>query len=256
MHMNWAAQRRLLYILGIVLFFGIVASIPVLIWLYEPATCFDNKLNQGETAVDRGGPCKLLDPRRLVPHSVLWTRPFLAREGVHSAVAYIENPNQGAGVREAAYRMKVYDDRNVLVGEREGITPIMPGAITPVFEGEMESGNRMATRAFFEFIAPLVWEKLQDRSIGIVVTDKLLKDIENAPRVTATVTNNDVADHLNVSLVAVVFDTAGNAFAASRTIIPELDARASIPVTFTWSDPFTRRVGRVDVLPIVPPVDY
>jgi len=253
--MNWAAQRRLLYILGIILFFTLLTGIPALTWLYEPATCFDGTLNQGETAVDRGGPCKLLDPRRLIPHSVLWTRAFLAREGVHSAVAYIENPNQGAGVKEAAYRMKIYDDRNVLVGEREGVTPIMPGTITPVFEGEMESGNRTATRAFFEFVAPLVWERLKDQSVEIAVTDRLIKDIETSPRVTATVTNNDVINHLNVSIVAVVFDTAGNAFASSHTVIPELDARVSIPVTFTWSEPFTRRVGRVDVLPIVPPAD-
>lgn len=241
--------------MGVILFFGILSGIPVLIWMYEPATCFDSKLNQNETAVDRGGPCKLLDPQRLIPHSVLWTRAFLSREGVHSAVAYIENPNQGAGVKEAPYRMKIYDDRNVLVGEREGVTPIMPGVITPVFEGEMESGNRTATRAFFEFIAPLVWERLEDQSIGVAVTDRLIKDIETAPRITAIVTNNDVINHLNVSIVAVVFDTAGNAFAASRTIIPELDARAAIPVAFTWSEPFTRRVGRVDVLPIVPPKD-
>ncbi|MBI4068399.1 hypothetical protein HY413_03255 [Candidatus Kaiserbacteria bacterium] len=253
--MNWASRRRFLYIAGILIFFAVLASIPITAWLYEPATCFDEIRNQGETAIDRGGPCKLLDARRLIPHSILWSRPFLSRKGVHSAVAYIENPNQGAGVKEAPYRIRIYDDKNVLVGEREGVTSIMPGTITPVFEGEMMSGERLASRAFFEFIAPLVWERLRDRSSNITITDRQVKDIESAPQVSAIVTNDDVVNFRDVEIVAVVFDTAGNAFAASRTVLPRLDARDVIPVTFTWSQPFIRRVSRVDMMAVVPPAD-
>jgi hypothetical protein len=253
--MNWASRRRSLYISGVAAFFAVAIGIPLVLWLYEPATCFDSIQNQTETAVDRGGPCKLLDARQLIPHSVLWARPFAARPGIHSAVAYIENPNKDAGVVEAPYRIKLYDDRNVLVAEREDITPIMPGTITPVFAADMGSGERKASRAFFEFLAPLVWERLQDLSEGIAISDKLVENIETSPRVTATVTNQDVIDFKNVTVVAVVFDTAGNAFAASRTAIPILEVRASIPVTFTWSDPFTKKVARVDVLVVVPPTD-
>lgn len=253
--MHWASRRRFLYITGVVLFFAAGIGIPLALWLYEPATCFDGVQNQTETAVDRGGPCKLLDARQLIPHSVLWTRPFLARLGVHSAVAYIENPNQDAGVLEAPYRIKLYDDRNVLVAEQEDVTPIMPGTITAVFAGDMESGERAASRAFFEFVSPMVWERLRDRSEKVTVSDKQVKDIETAPRVSAIVTNDDVMDFKNVSVVAVVFDTAGNAFAASRTIIPLLTVRESYPLTFTWVEPFTKRIARVDILIVVPPTD-
>ena len=253
--MNWASQRRFLYIAGIVIVFAALASIPLTMWLYQPATCFDGIRNQTETAIDRSGPCKLLDARSLIPHSILWSRPFLARKGIHSAVVYIENPNQNAGVKEAPYRMRIYDDKNVLVGEREGVTSVMPGAITPVFEGEMMSGERVATRAFFEFLAPLVWEKLRDQSGNIKISDKQVTDIESAPQVSVLVTNNDVINFRAVEIVAVVFDTAGNAFAASRTLLPRLDARDVIPVTFTWSHPFTRRVSRVDTLVVIPPAD-
>jgi len=244
-----------MYVAGIILTFTALGTVPLVIWMYEPATCFDGIQNQGETAIDRSGPCKLLDPKRLIPHSIMWVRPFISRDGIHSAVAYLENPNKNAGVKEAAYRMKIYDDNNVLVEERESVTPIMPGAITPIFEGEMFSGDRVATRAFFEFIAPLTWEKLQDRSTNIDIEDKLIKDPETDPRVSAIIINNDVANFRDLRVVAVVFDQAGNAFAASQTIIPEFDARAQIPITFTWSEKFTRRVARVDILPIVPPAD-
>jgi hypothetical protein len=253
--MNWASRRRFFYISGVTLFFAVIIGVPFVLWIYEPATCFDGKLNQGEFSIDRGGPCKLLDARQLTPHSVLWARPFMARTGVHSAVAYIENPNQKAGVLEAPYRMKIYDERNVLIAEREGITPVMPGTITPIFEGELMSGQRTAARAFFEFATPLVWEKMEDHSQEIIVSDKKVINNDTEPRASAVITNDDVVDYRNVTIVAVVFDTAGNAFAASQTVIPLLEKRVETPITFTWSEPFNRRVARVDILPVVDPID-
>src|SRR3989344_7429415 len=91
--MSWASRRRTFYILGIVLFFMVTVGIPAAIFLYKPPTCFDGKQNQEETAVDKGGPCLLLDERTLVPHAVVWSRSFEVRDGTYSAVAYIENPN-------------------------------------------------------------------------------------------------------------------------------------------------------------------
>lgn len=252
--MTWASRRRFLYLAGVVAFFSIPVMISLSVWLYEVPTCFDLKMNQGETRVDRGGPCRILDERRLIPHSVLWVRTFSVRTGVHSAVAYVENPNTHGGVREAPYRFKLYDARNILVAEREGITPIMPGSITPVFEGTITSGDRTAVRAFFEFTAPLVWERLTDRSRSILVSDKNIRDEDTVPRASAFVKNNDVVDFNNVIIVASVFDTAGNAFAVSSTIIPLLKAGETMPISFTWPAPFSRRVARIEILPSVLPV--
>lgn len=253
-NMSWASRRRFLYLAGVIAFFAIPAMIALTLWLYEAPTCFDGKMNQGETKIDRGGPCRLLDENRLVPHSVLWARTFFVRHGVHSAVAYIENPNPNAGVREAPYRFRLYDARNILVAELEGVTPIMPGTITPVFEGAVETGDRVATRAFFEFSAPLVWERLVDQSRAVLITDKDLRDEETAPRATALVKNGDVNDIRNVVIAASVFDTAGNAFAASSTILPLLAAGETVQVSFTWPKAFERRVARVEILPVVTPV--
>ncbi len=242
-----------MYLTGSIAFFAIPIAIVTSVWLYEAPTCFDNKMNQGETRVDRGGPCQLLDENRLVPHSILWARTFQVRTGVHSAIAYIENPNPKAGVMEAPYRFRIYDARNILVAEREGTTPIMPGVTTPIFEGTIASGDRTAVRAFFEFTAPLVWERLTDRSSNIVVSDKKTDGEETTPRVTAKIKNNDVVDMRNITIVATVFDTAGNAFAVSSTIIPLLNAGEIIPISFTWPAPFERRLARVDVLPTIAP---
>lgn len=253
--MSWASQRRFKYILSIVTFFAIIIGVPFAIWIYEPESCFDGTLNQGEFSIDRGGPCKLLDERQLIPHATLWARGFEVKKGTYNGIAYVENPNQNAGVMQAPYRFKLYDEKNILVAEREGLMFIMPGAITPLFVGGIDTGERVSTRAFFEFAGPLLWERLEDRSSFVSVRNKELIGVETRPRITAVVDNNGVKDIRDLEIVAVAFDGAGNAFASSSTVIPLLEGGESQSVAFTWPLPFERRASRIDVLPSVSPVD-
>ncbi|MBI5456204.1 hypothetical protein HY969_00520 [Candidatus Kaiserbacteria bacterium] len=251
--MSWASRRRFLYLTGVILFFALVLGIPFIIWWYQPATCTDGKLNGGETAVDRGGPCPLLDERSLIPHAVEWARAFPVRDGTWSAVAYVENPNKEGGVRAVPYRFKLYDERNILVAERDGATFIMPSAITPIFEGAIDTGNRSVARAYFEFAAPLVWERMRDVSVVIDVTGKTIEGADSMPRLSAIAENTSVVDAQDVQFVAVVFDPAGNAIAASRTEVPDLAAGEKRDIIFTWPDPFVGSVGRLDVIPLRAP---
>ena len=252
--MSWASRRRFIYGFGVTLFLAIVIGIPTAIWLYEPPTCFDGKQNHGETAADKGGPCRLLDERALSPHAVLWSRAFLVRGGVYNAVAYVENPNREAGVRAVGYRFGLYDERNVLVAERFGTTYVMPGGITPVFEGAIDTGNRAVARTYFEFTSRPVWERLQNAASVVSVGGKSVANENALPRLTAAVENTSVAPVLDPLFVAVVFDAAGNAFAASATTLTRLEAGEKGNVVFTWPDPLPRVVGRIDVLPRLPPI--
>src|SRR3989344_5108222 len=258
--MSWASRRRTVYTLGIVLFFAVVIGVPLAVWLYEPPTCFDGWRNQKETVVDKGGPCSILDERHLTPHAILWSRSFQVRQpgevndGTYSAVAYIENPNEEAGVREVGYRLGLYDGRNVLVAERFGTTFIMPGGVTPVFEGTINTGNRIVARTYFEFTEPLVWERMDNAAIALTIQNKSIFNTTAVPRLTAAVKNASVARITNPSFVAVVFDTAGNAFAASETLLTRIGADETREVVFTWPDAFNFTVGRLDILPLVSPV--
>lgn len=251
--MSWASRRRWLYAGGVFLFFAIVVGIPMTIWIYEPPSCSDGKQNQEETAIDKGGPCPLLDERILSPSSTLWARAFSVRGGLYSAVAYIENPNEGAGVRAVNYRFGLYDERNVLVAERRGKTFIIPGGITPVFEGAIGTGHRSVARTYFEFTSRTVWERLENAASVLSVNNKNVTDVDSTPRLTARVKNTSVAAVLDPSFVAVVFDPAGNAFVASATTLPRLAPNEEKEIVFTWPDPFPATVGRIDILPLLPP---
>ncbi len=195
----------------------------------------------------------MLDENALSPAPILWARSFAVRDGSFNAVAYIQNSNEGAGVKRVSYRFALYDTDNVLVAEREGSTFIMPGQITPVFESGIQTGNRPAVRTYFIFRESPVWQRMQDRSRIVVVNDKKISETTTQPRLTATVTNSSVKDMVEVLLIATVFDQAGNAFATSQTKIPKLRAGEKQDITFTWPDPFTVTVGRIDIIPLVEP---
>ncbi|HCM44049.1 MAG: hypothetical protein UY39_C0027G0002 [Candidatus Kaiserbacteria bacterium GW2011_GWC2_49_12] len=254
--MSWASKRRGMYLGAIFLFFAVIFGTPLALWLYEPPSCFDGKRNQKETAIDKGGPCQLLDERYLTPHAILWSRSFQVRGGERGAVAYIENPNSEAGVQKVAYRFRIYDERNILVAVREGTTFIMPGGLTPVFEGAIDTGNRTVARTYFEFTDTLVWKHMKDATEALTVKDKQIYDTTTSPRLSAVIKNESVAEITNTSFVAVVFDTAGNAFAASETLLPRIAAGAERDIVFTWPEHFRFTVGRIDILPLLPPAFF
>ncbi len=252
--MSWATRKRATYGLGVFLFFLVVLGGPAGYWFFTiPPTCTDGKQNQGESSPDRGGPCPLLDTTALSPAPILWARSFPVRDGSFNSVAYIQNSNDGAGVKKVAYRFALYDTDNVLVAEREGTTFIMPGAITPIFESGIQTGNRLAVRTYFILTEDPQWERLQDRSRIVIVNDKKMVDTSTAPRLSATAFNSSVKDMTDVLLIATVFDQAGNAFATSQTKIPKLHGGEKQDLVFTWPDPFTVTVGRIDIIPLVEP---
>lgn len=253
--MSWASRRRAAYATGVFLFFAVLIGTPLAYWILTiPPTCTDGKRNQGETAPDRGGPCPLVDTARLTPTSVLWARSFKVRDGSYNAMAYLQNPNSEAGVRSVRYRFGLYDDRNVLVAEREGETFVMPGAVTPIFQGGIDTGNRIVARTYLEFLEPLVWERLDDPAESILINDKEITDTLSLPRVTATARNESVAKLENLTFMVTIFDPAGNAFAASQTAMPVLLGGEKRELVFTWPDPFRITAGRIDIIPLAKPV--
>lgn len=252
--MSWASRRKTAYASGVFLFFATLIGVPLAYWYFSiPPTCTDGKRNQGETSADRGGPCLLLDDDALTPPGLLWARSFRVRDGAYSAVAYMQNPNSDAGVRSVRYKFTFYDERNVLVTEREGTTFIMPGGVTPIFEGNIDAGSRIIAHTYFEFVQSPRWERLADAAYVINIDGTAIADERTIPRLTTTVTNTSVREVRDIEFVAIVSDPAGNAFAASQTALPILYPGQSQELTFTWPTPFHITVGRITVHALVAP---
>ncbi len=140
------------------------------------------------------------------------------------------------------------------MAEREGDSFIMPGDVTPVIESRIDAGNRIVARTYFEFTDPLIWERMTNTATVLSVDNKELSNTDSSPRLSATAHNSAVVDAIAPSFVVVMFDSAGNAFAASQTQLDRLAAGASSPIVFTWPTPFPAQAARIDITPVLPPV--
>lgn len=252
--MAWATRRRIAYLTGVFIFFAVVIGGPLAYYfLTIQPTCHDGKQDGGETAIDEGGPCLLLNPAQLQPEGILWTRTFLVRTGTADAVAYVDNPNQNAAVMQVPYELDLYDDQNSLVSDITGETFIMPGGVTPIFIGNINVGNRTPVYAQLKFTSPLVWERSIGVAQGIKVSNLETSESASSSQISAMVTNASVSNISGVTFVATVFDPSGNAIATSQTALQGLAAGASQQVFFTWPAAFSAPIGNVDIIPVVQP---
>lgn len=242
-----------MYAVGVILAAVLLVVVPLVLIFYSAPTCFDGKQNQKESAVDIGGPCAALDNEDIIPHALLWSRAFLVRSGEYAATAYIENPNRSAAAINVPYRFSFYDANNILVAERNGSVSIVPGAITPVHETQIPSGNRMISRTFFEFLQIPAWTQAGNPAAALTVSNIRVSD-DGVPKVSVSVHNTDVDSRTDITYVVTLFDVLGNSFASSKTIISELGGGESKHLTFTWPHSFEASAARVDVLPIMAPV--
>ena len=144
--------------------------------------------------------------------------------------------------------MKLYDERNILVSEREGVIDIPAKDIIPIFEGGIQIGEANVKEAFFDFTGDLQWFRGSEVPKKVSVGSYTLENT-NSPRVLVPIQNTTLETLRNIPVVAIVFDEKDNAIASSQTLIERLDKNQTVEVVFTWALPFEGKVGPVRIYP-------
>jgi Mg-chelatase subunit ChlD len=238
--MDWATKRQLQYLGMLFLFVVIFMVIPFYIFIYKPPTCFDGIQNGGETGIDCGGSCRLLCTADIaVPVSRFDPRIFQMASGTVSVLAYMENVNVAAESFHAPYEFKLYDSQGNFITSKTGETYIPKGQAFAIFEPNISTGSRIATRATFAFTQALIWVRNTTPYPSIGVTNSPIENASTTPRVDAIVTNNSLGTVSNLDFVVMVSDGAGNTIGASHTFIDSLGAGATQNIAFTWPKPFS-----------------
>jgi len=250
--MDWSTKRRTFFILVALIILSIIGGLIYAAKFYQAPSCVDKKQNQSEEGIDCGGPCSIICTNQIIKPAVLWSRAFEGGKGSYNAVAYIENPNIGLGVREAIYSFKLYDENNLYITERQGKTYIRPGEQFAVFEPRIPTGERKAKRAFFEFIYYSDWIKIDEQKPNISVSNQS-PETGPTPRVTATLRNKNNVDVQNIEVISLIYDNEDNAVAASASSVDLLPADSSVNVVFTWPVAFLFSPARVEIIPRVNP---
>lgn len=242
--MNKWARRRKRIILGMILLaLVIVVGIPSFFLFYKAPTCFDGKMNGDETGVDCGGSCRLICSNESLPIITLGDpRVLTVAENLYEVVVRVENPNTSAEVNKAEYVFKVFGNNNSSpLKVINGSTYVPKSSRFVIFEGPFNlSANSLPTRATFEWVeSSLVWEENKARVPELLVSNKVLKDTDTQPRLTADVANLSLESASDIDLVATITDEGGNIFAASRTVIDTISPGEVVPIVFTWPSAFS-----------------
>ena len=106
----------------------------------------------------------------------------------------------------------------------------------------------MPTRVFFEFIEELKWESVEDSIEGLSIGNRELQKEDSTPRLEAVVENKSFEDIFNIEITATLFNSKGNAIGASRTVIDVLPKQSSETIVFTWPQPFSALVSKIEII--------
>jgi len=248
--MSWGTSRRNTVLFTLFLFIGIPVGAISFLLFYDPPTCFDAKQNGDETGVDCGGSCQLLCTNQVTEPVVLWERQFRVTDGIYNLLAYVENPNPSAYVRNAQYVFKIFNEDNILIGEKRGATSIAPKSVRPVIENNIQTFEQMPTRVTFEFLGELVYEQTEPKDSLVIIKDEFMENEATSPRVKANIQNISLKNLQNIDVVVLVYDVFDNVLGVSSTFVEKLNSEEARDIVFTWPQPFTDEVARIELIPL------
>lgn len=205
----------------------------------KPATCSDGIQDQNETGVDCGGICSRICPDATKDAIVDWVKIFKIRDGVYSAVARLENPNDDTIASNVPYEFTLSDSSGNILAKRDGTTFIPSHSSFIIFEGTISIPSGIPENVNFQLTQAPDWQKSTYVEPAVTITDKQLTDADTLPRLDATLENRNISDINNLTLYALIYDDQGNVVQVSQTKVDSIKAEATANVTFTWPLPIS-----------------
>ena len=232
--MNWAFRHKLIYTAIFAVLLVVLIGVPAFFVLYQKPTCSDLKQNGDERGIDCGGSCTQLCKATQIRPVVLWQQAFKVTPGVYNVAAYIQNPNISAEAYNAAYTFSVYDASSTVIVIKKGTAYIPPGKNFVILESSVETGERIPARVVFDLDENITWLSVRKQPVNLSVSNPVINTYSTYSSVDADVINDSFEDVGKVNVTAVVYNTAGNAVAASKTYLDSLDKQSKQHVIFTW----------------------
>jgi len=235
----WAFWRRVQYGLGYLSFLTAIFTGVYFIYIYQAPTCFDRTQNDTEIGVDCGGVCTRICAFTVTPPTVVWAKSFEVIKGQYNAVGYVENKNIAAGTPAIGYIFKLFDETG-LITERTGTTVLPPDSTYPVFEGRINTSNRVPTKTTLELIPAELWYPSNFGREQFKTVDLALVEAGTRPKLNVKMENTELVEARDVEVVATIFDARGNPLTASQTFVDIFPARGQTDLVFTWPYPIAK----------------
>src|SRR3989344_5366408 len=155
---NWASRRKAVYFWSAVLLLTAVSFLIFWKYWYQTPTCFDGLQNGDENGIDCGGSCELVcSMQAQAPVQRSDPRVFKVMDNIYSVLTYVENHNVNFEAPSVPYKFKIYDDKNKLLYEREGVTIFPKNKTVAIFEGNMLIPSGVPKKAEIELPKSISW---------------------------------------------------------------------------------------------------
>lgn len=243
----WAFWRRVQY--GSVCVFILIGAIAYVYVTYfiVPPSCFDGVQNGTESGIDCGGECVRICAAEVMPPRVDWAQSFEIVPGQYNAVAYVRNQNVGIGTPEVGYTMQLSDEQGVIT-EVTGTTVLPPDSVYPVFEGRIQTGNRIPTKTDLILSDASLWVPAERGAEQFTLVRRDFFDTSTGrPRLEAEIRNDAFVEAAEVEFVATVFDRDRRPLTASRTFVDEFAAESAERLVFTWPNPIASTIRSCEI---------
>jgi len=230
-YMQWSLRRQALYFFAV---FIVVAGI---------------------VGVDCGGTCQLACEQESKPLIIRWAQVTPVTDNVYNAVAYIENQNLLYAVKNIHYSFLIYDEKNILITERNGSTFIGSNQRTAIFEPSIKVGNRMPAFTHFSFTEEPIFTRVDKRLSQrlLTVERQTWSQLESSPKLKITLRNSNTFDISDIRVISIAYDGQGNALVASATVIDEIPQGSFVDSVFTWPKPLSEQPVRTEIIPRINP---
>lgn len=251
MSFTWGKRMRIMVIgVGVLLIVGALSAI-VFVFMYKAPSCIDGVQNRDEAGIDCGGSgCSYLCTAQVSEPKVIFVRAFTLTSGRTDALAYVLNPNKQAEARTAPYTLELFGSDGTRITKTEGALDLPAGKTAVLFIPSL-ANSAQVTKAFITFDASRIqWQKTKGE-YDVLSTEQIAVIEGGTPRITSVLRNDTFTAKYQVRVVATVFDAAGTAIAASATLVPTLAARSTVPLTFTWNEPFPSAADHIEVVPVL-----
>ncbi len=183
---------------------------------------------------------------------VIWAYASQVVPGVYNLLAYVQNPNQAVEAVNLPYIFKMYDDKGILVSQKEGTVFIPAGQKLAVFEGGIRTGERIPAITTFEFTSLPDWRPGTIFSAVRLLSVNL--DQSASPSAEVKVKNDTVDQTVsNLTAFIILYDKDDNRVNFSKTLVDQIAPGEQKSLYFTWPQPLSANIVRSEVLFVANP---
>jgi hypothetical protein len=248
--------KRLVIIFVYLVIFGLVGTGFFYLFRTKP-TCADKIKNQGEAAIDCGGPCaKCAEMPKAESLKVIEKVIVPGETGKYDTLVKIVNPNSQLGAANFDYSFNLLDGAGKIIAKSAGSNFILPGQTKYIIAFNLSTDIKPESLDFE--ISSFNWSlfsEFEEPNITVYAKEFSLASggEPGFAKLKAKMKNQSGFDFHEISAVAVIRGEGGTPIAVNETNFNDVRASEEREVNFSWSSPFAIDpvTAKIEIIPEV-----